>query len=154
MVLGVRQPVCGAMRPEAPRQSASAPACGRLCSAFSGSPLQRTGFNGQPLRHSSWQVQQRGSRRQVTMMAAKGEAVLALLAVLSASDCSEQEQRNARCSAAINAVISREHDRSSTDYLRLPHDAALQQQLRRITGVRMGIWHRYQESVERRVGRV
>ena len=35
-------------------------------------------------------MQQRGSRRQVTMMAAKGEAVFALLAVLPASDCLAQ----------------------------------------------------------------
>jgi hypothetical protein len=137
VALGLRQPVCGAVRPEAPRQSASAPACGRLCSAFSGSPLQRTGFNGQPLRHSSWQVQQRGSRRQVTMMAAKGEAVLALLAVLSASDRSAAANNRATCSCSrFNAQTPRYH--SSTFKLRQPRVAAVQQHLRRITSMQDG----------------
>lgn len=104
--LGLRQPVCGATRPEASRQSASAPACGRLCSAFSGSPLQRTGFNGEPLRCSSWQTHNRGSRRQVTMMAAKGESLL-LLPPVGSCNCEEQTQFSTRqglvCKATVKA---------------------------------------------------
>ena len=134
MVLGLRQLVCGAARPEAPRQSASAPACGRLCSAFSGSPLQRTGFSGQPLRHSSWQLQQRGSRRQVTMMAAKGEAVLALLAVLSASDRSAAAYNRAMCSCAECNDHTPPYG-SSISKPRWPHVAALQRHLRPTTSM-------------------
>jgi large subunit ribosomal protein L11 len=75
----MRQPACGASRQEASRPGSSAPCSGRLCSAFSGAPLQRTAFNGAPLRRSSWQTQHgSGSRRNVTMMASKVKGYIKL----------------------------------------------------------------------------